>query len=110
MDWSSTALYGALTQEYGVKKMDLISRQKEIKLINSMPTFKDSDGMEYIEKSTLIIKTELLEPEQPKQETLSIEEVAYELGCNNLESAYYWADFLQKLYELDFRVVRKNET
>ena len=48
-------------------------------------------------------------PSAQQQETLSIEEVAYELGCNNSESAYYWAYFLRKLYDLDFRVVRKNE-
>ena len=63
----------------------------------------------YMKLADIVMNEQRFPSEQTKQKTLSIEEVAYELGCNNLESAYYWANFLRKLYELDFRVVRKNE-
>lgn len=48
-----------------------------------------------------------IEPER-KQE-LSIEEVAYELGINNIQSAVYWNEFLIRFYECGFRAVRKTD-
>ena len=40
-------------------------------------------------------------------ETITIEEVSYQLGCATIQSTLYWFEFLKTLDSLGFAIMRK---
>ena len=86
---------------------DAVSREAVLEICEEK-VWNGADDYEPISAAEIAKRVNKLPAVQPERKReFSIEEVAYELGINDWQSARYWMEFLHRFYECGFTAVRR---